>query len=330
MVTLTEAFAQLDGKLALTADDALTLRRIIYGGDQVVTPQQAEALIRLNADAGDLSPDWRMLFVEALTDYVVHQQSPEGFVDETKAAWLSQALAQDGCAKDDEIEVLVSVLEKAEATPASLSAYAMGAVKAQILARAGRAITGADVQTLRRIVFAVGGDQNIGVSRTEALALFDLNDAMRDAANDPSWTDFFARAVANAVLYETTYHAPDAQTELRREDWLADTTRHLWGERFRGIWSHEPAAHLGVNAPSVERAWRAGLDADAALEAQAEQVTSSEAHWLADRIGRDGVFDVNERALVSFLQANAASIDPALQPLIAALGDHPGLASRAA
>jgi antitoxin component of MazEF toxin-antitoxin module len=325
MATLTEVFTQLDGKARLGADDALSLRRVLYGGDQIITEPQARALITLNADAGEVSPEWRMLFIEALTDFVVHQQQPSGYVDQAKAAWLIEAVSRDRCAKDDELEVLVCVLEKAEQTPASLSAFTLSVLADHVRQRpGGPAITREDVERLRRVVFAVGGDQNIGVSRAEAEALFDLNDAVKGAENDPAWTDFFAKAVANAVLFETPYHAPTAEAELRREDWLADTHIHLFGERFRGIWSDRaPQGGAQGHAPaSVESAWRDGLAADAALEARAEQVTAPESHWLADRIGRDGDFDVNERALVAFLAANAAAIDPALRPLIARLSER--------
>ncbi|MFI5300899.1 MAG: hypothetical protein ACHREM_22685, partial [Polyangiales bacterium] len=42
-------------------------------------------------DAGAVSPEWTVLFIEALTDFTVHQQAPNGYVDETKANWLMGA-----------------------------------------------------------------------------------------------------------------------------------------------------------------------------------------------------------------------------------------------
>ena len=63
--------------------------------------------------------------------------------------------------------------------------------------------------------------------------------------------------------------------------------------------------------------------ADDALETQAEAVTADEAHWLVNRIGRDGRYDANEHALIDFLRANARSIDPGLSQMLARLGGRP-------
>jgi hypothetical protein len=314
MTTLAEALAQLDGKPMLSADDALTLRRILYGGaTQVVAADEAEALVKLNADAGDTSPEWRMLFVEALTDYVVRQEEPAGYVNDAKADWLMAAMSRDRCAKDDEVEALVYVLEQADRTPPRYAAFVLETLKSQILGRTGaKGVTAADVERLRRVLFAAGGEGNVGVSQHEAEALFDLNDALRGATNDPAWSDFFVRAVANAVLYQATWQAPDAQTELGREAWLADTAFHL--PNLKSLL--HPLQALAT--PTVGQAWRAGVDADEATEARASQVTGDEAHWLTARIGKDGQTDPNEQALLRFLADNASSLDPELKTLVAA------------
>jgi hypothetical protein len=313
MTTLAEALAQLDGKPMLSADDALTLRRIFYGASQTVTADEAEALVKLNADAGDTAPEWRMLFIEALTDYVVRQEDPAGYIDDAKADWLIAAMSRDRCAKDDEVEALIYVLEQADASPPRYAAFVLETLKSQILGRAvAKGVTAADVERLRRVLFAAGGDSNVGVSRHEAEALFDLNDALRGAANDPAWSDFFVRAVANAVLYQATWQAPDAQTELGREAWLADTAFHL--PNLKAL-LHPLQA---LKTPGVGEAWRAGVAADEATEARAAQVTPDEAHWLTARIGKDGQTDPNEQALLRFLADNASSLDPELKTLVSA------------
>ena len=48
----------------------------------------------------------------------------------------------------------------------------------------------------------------------------------------------------------------------------------------------------------------------------AEQVTEDEAQWLAERLGRDGAITANERALLGFVQKEAASLHPLLRPLL--------------
>ncbi|HEY2658464.1 MAG TPA: hypothetical protein VGI79_02000 [Caulobacteraceae bacterium] len=320
MPLLQEALSALDGKPELTEADALTVRKIVYGGDATISKDEAEALIQLNIDAGAASQAWRMLYVEALTDFVVRQQEPAGYVNEAQATWLMSAVSRDGCAKDDEIELIVHVLEEADAAPAALSAFVIDAVRNAVLGRQGTGPIGKDdVERLRRTLFAVGGDGNVGVTRREAEALFDLNDAFRGAANDPAWTDLFVRAVANAVLYTPAYQASSAADELHRQAWLADNAVHPGG--VLANWLHPPPGTFSFKSlfGRPDQDLRDRYAADDALELAAQEVTAEEGHWLLDRIGRDGRFDANEQALVRFLIANATKIDTSLNSMIARL-----------
>ena len=110
---LSDALSALDGKRELTAEDAITVRRIVFGGDAMVSREEAEALMTLNADAGEVSPEWRMLFIEALTDYVVRQQQPEGYVDQATADWLAGVVRQERQVREDEVEMLVHEIGRA-------------------------------------------------------------------------------------------------------------------------------------------------------------------------------------------------------------------------
>jgi hypothetical protein len=313
MTLLAEAVSRLDGKMELTADDALDVRRIIFGSDDAVSREEAEALIALNRHAEHVSPAWAMLFVEALTDYVVHQEIPSGWVDELKADWLIEALGHDPRAKDDELDVLVHVLDRADSTPARLSRFTLDRIRAAILERRAGGVTKTDVERLRQTLYAVGGAANIAVTRSEAEALFDLNDDMADAPNDPAWADLFVRAVANAVLYAPTYEAPTAEAELHREAWLADTAIHPLRHLEEAV--VHPRATFGLRGvdTNLRRVEAEHYRADEALEAEAAKVTADEAHWLLSRIGRKGGVDKAERALLAFLSENASQLDPALR-----------------
>jgi hypothetical protein len=336
-MTLAEALSTRDGKAALDADDALALRRIIYGASDTVQQDQVDALFQLNAHAGSISPEWRELFVEVLVDFVVRQQEPAGYVGEARADWLIEAVKRHGRIREDEIEMLIRVLETADKTPARLSAFVLGAVRALALWRTKRSgrLDRADIERLRRVLFAKGGDANIAVTRAEAETLFDINDALDGVHFDPAWTSLFVHAVANAVLFQTPW-APDAEAELKRQAWIRDTTIHPLQrdlEALRHPAAFEQAvaeelhdlAHLDFRDHTGEQMNRE-IDA---LEARAEVVTFDEAHWLLDRIGRNGAFDANEQALIAFIRANAREIDPTLQDLLSALDARPADADRA-
>jgi hypothetical protein len=325
-MTLSQALAALDGKAELTADDALALRQVIFASDQAVGAREAEALFTLNANAGAVSQAWHDLFIEAITDFVVRQQTPVGYVDEARAEWLIGQVRARRRVRADVVEMLIHVLETADKTPAALDAFALGMVKAQLIAKAGRGkpIVRADVERVRRALYATGGESNIAVSRKEAEVLFDLNDALKGADVDPAWGDLFMRAVGNAVLYESTW-APDAAAELEREAWEKDTSIHPLKRMgvFKDLRATFGAMRGALSGGDDEQAPDDAYEADQARQARAEVVTADEAHWLVGLIGRSGGVDANEQALVRFIHENARSGDAALDGLLQALGPAP-------
>jgi hypothetical protein len=327
---LSQALSDLDGKAELTAEDALAVRRIVFGGDCTISPDEAEALIRLNVDAGRISREWRALFVEALCDYIVHQEHPQGYVDQAKADWLMGVVRQEKQVRDDEVEMLIHVLEQADQTPPGFSGFVLDLVKSLALSglRQGGQLSGEDVIRLRRVVFAAGGPANLAVSRREAEALFDINDAMAGEVADPVWTDLFVRAVGNAVLFETPW-TPDAANEVKRQAWLEDASVHPF-QRLAGLGDgHADRAGMFEGLREIvhwdfdDHQMDQALAADAALEERAAQVMADESHWLVERIRKNGRFDANERALLAFIRANASVIDKSLEDAAKGLDAQP-------
>jgi hypothetical protein len=319
-MTLTEAVSALQGKAELTAEDALAMRRIVFANGGPVTREAAEALFKLNAAAGVLSAEWRALFIEALVELVVRQQAPSGYVDAGTSQWLMDAVRGRQPVRADVVAMLVHILETADETPDALDAFVLGVLKSSLLERPEpRALTKNNVELLRRAVFAMGGEGNIGVSRREADLLFDINDALNAEANDDAWGEFFVRAVADSVLRAQTYVELGAAEELKAEAFLADTKVHPFA--FLGAILH-PAKTIGQfeqHNPDILEMWAARNAADKAADEAARSVEAEEAHWLMDRLQRDGKFDANERKLIRFLVENARAIDPVLHPAIAAL-----------
>ncbi len=324
---------RIAGARRITAEDALDIRRVLFG-EMEITPIEAEALIALDEAALERSPEWSMLFVEALTDFLVRQRQPAGYIDEAGADWLLSVISRDGQIRtDSELDLLVHILEQADSAPRRLTDFALAQVKQAVLhgagplARSGRLQQGRmgadEVELLRRILHACAGDGNIAVTRAEAELLFDINDAIRGQDNDPSWNDLFARGIGAAIMTVSTYEAPSADVAARQEAWLSEpeSLGAFVGRMFGG---RQGAALDGVfGEDSTTRAWRdRNTAAEEALSA-AEVVGEDESSWLRDRIGRDGQFDAAERALIAFLRAEAPQIDEALDPLLTRHAQEP-------
>src|SRR5690606_13261262 len=140
---------------------------------------EAEMLFRLDEVCAERCAEWTNFFVEAVTDYIVHQEKPAGYVSARNADWLIAAISHDG--KVDtltELELLVSVLEKAKFSTERLVAFALRQVRHAVvdgqgpLMHGGELVPGviekAEVDLLRRMLYAFGGDGNIAITRSEA------------------------------------------------------------------------------------------------------------------------------------------------------------------
>lgn len=308
----------------ISEEDVLILRREVFG-DGVVAEAEAELLFDLNEACPEQDTKWVEFFSEAMTDYLVHQAEPEGYVSESNAKWVMKRVSRDGVIDtQSELDMMIRVLDKAQSSPENLVAFVLEEVKRGVLEGEGPVGHGrdlepgivgeAEVELLRKILYAFGGDDNIAISRAEAEVLFDLNDATADADNHPSWSDLFVKAVANFLMATSDYVVPTRQQALKREDWLEERdgiggfmSKMLSGG-LKGIW------HAYKRDEDIERYARLfGRDN---MIPQNERITGVEADWLVNRIGRDGTFHENEKALINFIKEESPDIHPTLLPLI--------------
>ena len=303
------------------------LRRAFYE-DGKIDAVEAERLFQLNTACPVQDASWADCFVEMLTDHVVNQAKPEGYVTAENAEWLVAQICTDGVVDSKtELELLVNVLDKARWSPQSLVAFALAQVSRAVIdgtgpLRAGKSleagvINEAEVELLKRILYAFGGDGNIAITRPEAEVLFDIDAATAGRANAESWPDLFVKAIANCVMAASGYATPSREQALARETWLEKRGELSLGAVIGGA----VAGGLG-GILSAYREQSSIETAIAALERQkveivtAEEVTVAEASWLAERIGRDGQISPNEHALLAFLSANSPKVAPDLDALL--------------
>lgn len=319
--------AEIASRKRVTPLDVLELRQLVFR-DGVVASEEAEALFRLNEDCAEQCAEWREFLVEAVTDYIVHQEKPAGYVSAKNAEWLMRAISHDG--KVDtavELELLVRVLERAKFSTERLVAFALKQVKDAVVGGTGPLMQGgelvpgviekAEVDLLRRMLYAFGGDGNIAITRSEAEVLFEINDAVADARNDASWNDLFIKAVANFVMCASGYEAPTREVALRQENFLDRADADIGGFMAR---------MASTGGRELLSAYRQSVDVDADWEARnqwhdacarrAEHIDNVEARWLAERIGKDGRLQENELALVRFIKQTSPSIHPELNSLL--------------
>ncbi len=310
----------------VSEDDVITLRRYIYG-DMAVSLDEGAALFRLNNAELSYADTWYELFPEAVGDILVHQATPEGYVSEENADWLIEQVTKDGhvCTRT-ELDAVLHVLEKARQAPERLQQFALRTVADSVISGEGVTRSGAElkpgvisdgeVELLRRVLYAGSGSRGVAVSREEAEILFDLNDATSEAENAPAWSELFAKAVANYLMAMSGFTPPPRELALAREDWLNQPGGFDGGLGgfFRKMFSGGVGGIRDAYAETDPFAERGA--AMAAEIATNEVITEDEAAWLVSRIGRDGVFHENEKALLRFIREESPNIHPALQPLM--------------
>lgn len=314
MTTLSDLVTRFGSKNNIDSALALDCRKAIYGAGLTVRRDQAQALVTLNARALTRSRDWIDLYQEALTDYLVNQASPAGYVAENAAAWLMQALTAMGPALDEsDIDMLLHVLDKADQVPPALSAYIFDQVAQHCVAgfKSKARLSDADVERIRRALYAAGSADNIAVTHVEAERLFALNAEFLGAAVNPAFDALFAQAIGNAVLYEPLWRA-DTTREIRDTTWIADHGVHPFQRIARTLFHDrnvlgemEEGLREVISGDFASPEGAAQFNADLATEIRAERLTEDEAHWLSSLLSRDGRADPREQALFRFLGAHA-------------------------
>jgi hypothetical protein len=332
---------ELDQNLRATgridAGHAMQLRRMIYSKGNV-TAHDADVLFKLDRACSKKDPAFAALFVEALTDYFVWQTDPRGYVTPEQAKYLTDHVTADGhISAKTELELVLNVVHWARQVPETLVILVLDAVRQSVMLsretafganRPQCAIGAGDVAILSKALHAPAGDGSLMITRREADMLFTLNDATKAGHNDPAWTDFFSRAIANHLLNPTNPPVVPTRDEAKaREKWLNE--RGSVGQLLTGVATsllrgNVPFAQVWEEVdPFGSAAAKKEAEAEKTAVAQRlerEQVDAEEAKWVAARILSDGTVDENEIALLQFLKTHAHAIDPALDAVMKRAG----------
>jgi hypothetical protein len=306
--------------------DVLKLRRSYYE-DGSISAEEAETILALNDACPIQDPAWADCFIETLTDYIVDQAEPQGYLTAENADWLIRRLAKDGqIGSKTELDLLLNVLDKARWVPQSLVRFALDQVRDAIVDNAGPLRAGkahgtpsvgeADVDLLRRVLYSFGGDGNIAVTQAEAEVLFEIDAATAAADNHPSWSDLFVKAIANCVLGACGYAAPPRAVALARDAWLERRGELSIDEVLAGMSGGRKNLFGGYRQQSGEEQAIARLTQQKIEIITRESITPAEVGWLVEQIGRDGTLTANERSLLMFLKAESPTLDPRLGDIL--------------
>lgn len=321
---MTDALTLIDSirrKDSMSEDDVLAIRRA-FGGDLTFSPAEADHLFDLNSIT-DKPDSWAPYFTSVLAAYVDDREAPQDYVSDSSATWLIGKISEDGLVETEtELKLLLNVLKTAHHVPDVLQKFALDQVSHAVISGTGH-VSGktlspgtmgeAEVDLLRRVLYAGSSQGGVGITRTEAEAVFDLNDATSGRDNHASWQTLFVNVIANYLMVIAAPVVPTPAEAMRRENWLKEETGTRKRTSLDMIRSFKALFEQRADAKNDDGSGGySNLKADAVT--QAERIDLSEAQWLIDRLMADGVRDDNEAALLRFIQAECPDIDAVLQP----------------
>ena len=114
----------------IDADEAAALKERLYD-DGVIDQEKADLLFKLNdAVSGNANdPAWQELFVDAITDFVLADDTSPGEVDEDEAIYLIKHIIAIGQVDEIEKALLLNIGAKATKIHSSLQ-YKIDMIKA--------------------------------------------------------------------------------------------------------------------------------------------------------------------------------------------------------
>ncbi len=287
----------------LTEADARRIVNDVYK-DGVVSREEAEALFHLNEQLSDRDPLWVERFIEAIKDFLLTREAPEGWISDDEADWLIGIIGRDGHVEtESEIDLMLALLRQAEGAPESLSRFCLEAVSRRII-EAGVADE-AMSDRMRRVLSAPAGEGALWVTRHEATVLFRTNDAIANAPNAKSWNNVFAKAILNHLV--SAAH-PDPTTEsdaLARDAWLKDNKASVGGFFSRMANAFTSGTWFDKISQDEEAAARARYMAKEAAAKTGKAVSEEEEKWFLRRLGWDKTVSPAERTLIDLLNNEA-------------------------
>jgi len=282
---------QLAADGAVSAEEALEVRKAVFP-DGVVSREEAEMLVALAARVANTDEAWTHAFVEAISDHVLQAGAYPGHVDEATTSWLVTRLGQDG-PRETEVAAVLKILERAESAPDYLSTFARSRISALL---AGHPVGPAEVDLVRRCLFASAGSGRIAVTEAEARWLFALDAESDGRGNDPAWRDVFVKGVLNYLMARQAPALLEAKDMMARQAWLEAPTPGvvgIFGGMFKSGWKDK------VRSPDEVDGWEGHyVVANDAAETDAK-LTLAEAAWAVGMTREDGKLTANEKALLA-------------------------------
>lgn len=106
----------------IDAAEVKQLREVLYA-DGKIDKEEAEFLFELNdaVSGKDNDPTWESLFIEAITSFLLEDETSPGEIDNEEAKWLLEKIQGDGQLDKTEKALIDNLKKKAKEFPEILN-----------------------------------------------------------------------------------------------------------------------------------------------------------------------------------------------------------------
>jgi hypothetical protein len=121
MKTLNQLKTEILADGIIDAAEVKEIEEVIYS-DGVIDQEEADFLFELNDAVSEKENDhgWASLFIEAITSFLLDDETSPGEIDSDEAEWLFNKVQGDGQVDDIEKKLLLNLKEKAKSFPSLL------------------------------------------------------------------------------------------------------------------------------------------------------------------------------------------------------------------
>jgi uncharacterized membrane protein YebE (DUF533 family) len=122
MSTLVELKESILADGVIDEAEVTQLREVLYA-DGAIDKEEAEFLFELNdaVSGKDNHSSWETLFIDAITSFLLDDETSPGEIDDEEAAWLLSKIQGDGRLDKTERALLDNLKAKANVLPESLN-----------------------------------------------------------------------------------------------------------------------------------------------------------------------------------------------------------------
>lgn len=305
-------------------DSDVSRLRKAFADDPFLSDADAEHLLALNDTCPIQDPAWQACFVELMTEYIVEQMEPAGYINAFKARWVRDRLSRFGKVEfKTKLDLLVSVIARSRWVPQSLVVFALDQVRIAILENAGPLRAGklyepgtvseTDVHLLREILLAFGGEGNEGVTQAEAEMLLSIDLMTQQAENCAGWRELFVGALACAILAGSGYALPSREIALAADRWAE---RRDLDNLLSGMVCGDGSLLRDFQPLSREERMLQRLTQQKLAIVTREEIPAYDAGWVAQHFALEAHRTANAMAVLRLLKAEDRALDARLQAVL--------------